>query len=187
MAVIVADVFAETAVVATEKVAVVAPAATVTELGTVALVALDLRLTTIPPVGAAPVSVTVPVDATPPTTDAGERLSLLRVGAVIARATVAEADPELAVIVDDVEAATATVDTVKVAVVDPAATVTLAGTVALVLLDLRFTTKPVEGAAVVSVTVPVLDTPPATEVGLRVTELTEIGLTVTTAVRGTLL
>jgi len=138
--VIVAEVLAETAVVDTAKVAVVAPAATVTELGTVALVALDFRLTTTPPVGAAPVRVTVPVEDAPPTTDAGERLSLLSVGAAIASAAVAELVPELAVIVEEVEDATAAVETANVAVVFPDATVTLAGTVALELLEVKLTT-----------------------------------------------
>ena len=57
--------------------------------------------------------------------------------------------------------------TVNVPVVEPAATVTLAGTVALVL-D-RATTMPVDGAALVRVTVPVEELPPTTEVGLTLT------------------
>lgn len=56
----------ETALVVTVKVAVVDPAATVTEAGTVAELELDDRLTTLPPVGAGPLIVTVPVDDAPP-------------------------------------------------------------------------------------------------------------------------
>ena len=64
---IVTDVLADTGVVVMEKVAVVAPAATVTLAGTVAAdVLLLLKVTTVPPVGAAPLSVTVPVEDAPP-------------------------------------------------------------------------------------------------------------------------
>ena len=54
------------------KVAVVFPAATVTVDGTVALLELLLdKLTTSPPVGAGPVSVTVPNEVLPPRTVVG--------------------------------------------------------------------------------------------------------------------
>src|SRR5204862_5458756 len=58
--------------VATVNVAVVAPAATVTEAGTVAaLVLLLVNATTAPPTGAAALSVTVPVLFAPPVSVAG--------------------------------------------------------------------------------------------------------------------
>jgi len=66
VAVIVAVVTLETAVVLTVTVAVVAPAITVIELWTVALALFEERFTTVPPVGAGPLIVTVPVDAAPP-------------------------------------------------------------------------------------------------------------------------
>ena len=87
-----------------------------------------------------------------------------------------------------VGAVTALVLTVKVAVVAPAATVTLAGTRATAVLLLeRETCAPPEGAAPLSVTVPVEDcTPPVTLVGLSAREasVTEggAGLTVSDAV-----
>lgn len=68
---------------------------------------------------------------------------------------------------------------VKVAVVCPALTVTLAGTVPTAELPLeRATTAPPVGAGPESVTVAVEVAPPTTEVGLNVTEVGTGGLTV---------
>jgi fluoride exporter len=66
---------------------------------------------------------------------------------------------------------TGLVVTVKLAVVDPAVTVTSGGTVAAVVLSLdRDTTTPPPGAAEVKVTVPVTGVPPTTRDWLRVSE-----------------
>lgn len=67
---------------------------------------------------------------------------------------------------------TAFVDTVNVAVVAPAATVTPEGTVASGLLEESVTVVPLEGAAEASVTVPVVVAVPITPLGLTVTEAT---------------
>jgi hypothetical protein len=77
---------------------------------------------------------------------------------------------------------TTEVVTVKVAELPPAATVTLAGTVAITVLLLeRVATIPPVGAGPVSVTVPVEALPPVTLVGLRPTELNAGGFMVSVA------
>jgi hypothetical protein len=71
-----------TAVVFTVNVVLLAPAATVTVAGTVAVDVLPLeREMTAPPVGAGPLSVTVPVEGDPPVTLVGFSVSEERVRA----------------------------------------------------------------------------------------------------------
>jgi len=80
---IVTEVEVATVLVVTVKVAVVAPAATVTLAGSVATeVRLLESVTTVPPVGAGPESVIVPVDGAGPLTVVGFRVKALSVGAV---------------------------------------------------------------------------------------------------------
>jgi hypothetical protein len=70
-----------TALVLTVNVALLAPAPTVTVAGTVAVDVLLLeRETTAPPVGAGPLSVTVPVEGDPPVTLVGVSVSEETVG-----------------------------------------------------------------------------------------------------------
>jgi hypothetical protein len=77
------EVLLETGLVVTVNVAVVAAAATVTLAGTCAAVVLLLdRVTTAPPTGAGPFSITVPVEELPPSTDEGLRLTEMSAGAV---------------------------------------------------------------------------------------------------------
>ena len=76
----------------------------------------------------------------------------------------------VAIIVVVVVAITAVVFTVKVADLAPAATFTLTGTVADELLLDSEIVRPPGGAADNSVTVAMLDLPPFTEVGLRVSD-----------------
>ena len=79
--------------------------------------------------------------------------------------------------------ATGDVVIVKVALVAPAATVTLAGTwAAAMLLLVRVTRAPPEGATAAKVTVPVDEVPPMTEPGLSVTEVSAPAVTVKVAV-----
>ena len=72
--------------------------------------------------------------------------------------------------VTGVEAVTALVFTANVALVAPAATITLDGTVAEVLLLERFIMAPPLGAGKLRVTVPVEEEPPFTLPGLSVIE-----------------
>jgi hypothetical protein len=137
-------------------------------------VLLLVSVTTAPPLAAGPLSVTVPVDEFPfpPVTDVGLKLTELGTGALTVNVAVCAVLLNVAEIADDVLLPTGLVVTVKVAVVAPAATVTLAGTVAAaVLLLVRVTTAPAVDAAPFRVTVPVDDAPPVSEVGLRLTEL----------------
>ena len=69
-----------TALVLTVKVALLAPARTVTLEGTLAATLLLESITCAPPVGAGPLSVTVPVDCTPPVTLVGFSVSEESVG-----------------------------------------------------------------------------------------------------------
>lgn len=165
-----------TACVATAKIRVLVPAATVTLAGTVAAAVLLLdSVTTAPPEGAALLNVTVPVAAFPPTTDAGLTLTLDRLGAGAApgvTVSVAErATSNDAVIVTDLVLDTANVVTVKVADVWPAGTMTIGGGVATDKLFVESVTEtPPDGAGERSTTVPVAFAPPATLAGLSVTD-----------------
>jgi len=174
--VIVTVVGAITALVLTVKLAVVAPAATVTLPGTrAALVLLLESATTAPPVGAAPLNVTVPVDdCAPPVTLVGfsvneDNVTRAGAGGFTISVAILVVPPNAALIVTVVAVLTALVLTVKLALVAPAATVTLAGTrAAAVLLLESATTAPPAGAAPLNVTVPVDNcVPPVTLVGFN--------------------
>jgi len=80
-AVTVAVVAVPTGVVVTVKVPVVAPAATVAVAGTVPEGLLELRAMAMPPLGAGPLIVTVPVELVPPVTVVGVSVSPVAVGA----------------------------------------------------------------------------------------------------------
>jgi hypothetical protein len=157
--------------VLTVKEALVPPAGTITPEGTPATPLLLESPIIAPPAGAAWVRVTVPVeDCRPPTTLDGFRVNEATVGRSTG-VTVSEADrvtpPYVPEIVTVVETITALVLTVNVAVVAPAATVTLDGVRATFGLLLESATvAPPAGAAPLNVTVPVEDCmPPTTLVG----------------------
>ena len=125
----------------------------------------------IPPVPAGPERVTVPVEESPPRSSVGESEMLAREGGVIVSTVENDAVPSFAVSVALVDAETATVATVNVAEVAPAATVTEAGTVAALLLEVRLTTDPLLGAGPVRVTTPDAEAPPATGFGVTLIPL----------------
>jgi hypothetical protein len=172
------EVLLATTLVVAVNVAVVAPEATVTLVGTCAAAALLLdSVTTAPPVGAGLVIVTVPVDEFPPTTEAGLKVTVLRSAAVIVK-TVLWVVPRVAEMLRETFAVTVLVVIAKLAELAFAGTVTLAGTCAAVLLLARAATIPAVGAGPVRITVPTADAPPGTDVGLTVTELTTGAFTV---------
>ena len=139
---------------------------------------LLLRVTRAPPLGAGPLSVSVPVDEVPPRTLAGLSVTELRLRAWTV--SVAEAvPPSVAEILTLVFAETLDVVTVKVAVVAPAATVIEAGTCATTpLLVPRETEIPPVGALPLRVTVPVELLPPSRDVGDKLTDCARGGFTV---------
>jgi len=148
----------------------VAFAGTVTLATTVATLGVPVvKVTTVPPDGAGPVSVTVPVEVSdaPPTIEVGLRDTDKTVGGVTASCPVAVAPLNVAEIFAVVAEDTVVVFTVKVAVVACAATVTVAGAVATALsLDIATTAPPVI-AGLAKVTVPVEVLPPATVAGAK--------------------
>jgi len=138
------------------KLAVVAPAATVTEPGTGKEALLSEIATAEPPVGAAGDTVTVQLVLPPETTVEGEHCSLVTVMTVGVTVTV----PVVEVLFSDAVTVTVWLPVtvpavaVKVPVVAPAATVAEAGTLnAEVLLSERPTTAPPLGAGMASVMV----------------------------------
>ena len=168
------------------NVAVVDPAGTVTDVGTLAAAVVPLVNVTTTASVAIPVRVTVPVLLVPPLTLVGfkVRVDTTRTGLTVIVA-VLDTPLRVAVIVKDDAVVTALVVIVKVADVAPAATVTLAGTVPMVVdEDARVTTAPPVGAALVNITVPVTGTPPVTAVTtvVRVDKTAAGGVTVMVAV-----
>lgn len=171
--------------VATMKVVVLEPAVTVALGGTVATAVEVLEsVTLVPPLAAGPLSVIVAIAGLPPRTALGLNERAVTLGAF----TVSQ--PERvrllyeAVMLALPEEETGMLVTLKVAVVNPPATVTLSGTVArdVLLLD-NLTRMPAVGARPVSVTVPVEELPPTTEVGFSTSELRRGAVTVKVAFR----
>lgn len=167
----------------TVKLTLVCPAGTVTGLG---LGRVTGRLhggfcereinTSLPPDGAGEAIVTVPVELFPPVTlDGFMLMDLTAMPVVTVTVPCAVLLPRVAVVVTTVLLSTNPLCAVpwKVALVAPAGTVTLAGTAKKEgLSSLKPTTEPPDGAAALSVTVPVLVPPFGMLEGLNVTDET---------------
>lgn len=156
-----------TAAVVTEKVCVVAPAGTVTLAGTGTAVELLVSATGYPLEGAGAFSVRVPDDVWPAVTLAGLNANA---------ATAGGSRVSVVVFVDPLSAApmvsargfpTAVVVIVKLALVVPPGTVTVAGTCADALFVLSTIGAPPAAAADASTTVAVVERPPVTVIGAR--------------------
>jgi hypothetical protein len=162
-AVIVTDRFAETVLDVTVNVAVVLPAVTVTEIGSEAFELLSARFTVRPPVGAGPDSRTVPVADVPPLNEVGLTEAEISTGRSTVNVVFTELPLKVAVTATLVSVATATVEMLAEPVVDPAATVTVAGPLVALLFSERLTVRPPVGAATLSATVAVLAVAPVTD------------------------
>ena len=153
----------------------VAPEEIVTLEGTdaTALLALD-RETTAPPLGAALFKTTVPVDSVPPLTVMGLSWKAEMFAPVVAGSGFmvkpAKAKPQLhsAEMLIAVWEPTSEVSMENVALVEPAGTVTVGGTMTEVIPAPSETTTPPVGAGPVRVTVPVVLFPPTIVLGFSV-------------------
>jgi hypothetical protein len=147
------------------KVALVAPAAIVTDAGTVNAALFEESTTVQPPADAAGDIVTVQDDVPPEITEAGAHCTPETTDVVIDTAEVAvlpfSEALRVAVWLDVIQAVVA----VKLPVVAPAATVTDAGTVSAALFEESATAAPPTGAAAESVTVQLEDPPDTTVAG----------------------
>jgi len=164
----------------TLNVALELPAVTATLAGTVATaVSALIRLIVTPPVGAAPVRFTVPIEPVPPVTAAGFKTRDVSVGGrTVSVPEMSKLDPVLADTIAEVAVATVVVMAVKVCMVLPAGMVTPAGTVTVGSELISDTNTPPAGATTLMVTVPVEVFPPVTFAGMKLTRTTGGGSTV---------
>jgi len=125
--------------------------------------------------------VTVPSDVLPPTTVAGERAMEYRIGGSIVSNAEAVTLPTPDVTVATFRTETGEVVATKSTLSCPSGIVTVAGTRTSGVLLVTRTVLPPLGAGPLSVTVPVVELPPATRFGLRVTEITPRGIRVRSA------
>ena len=168
---IVAGVGTDTAPVVTLKLAPVAPAGTFTEAGTLVAAELVDSETAAPPLGAAALKVTLPVDALPPIRLAGlSATDASNAAPGAAGVTISSAwrpvPARSAKMLTEKVSATVAVEIGKLALLAPAGTDTLAGSTATPGKGVdNATTAPPLGAPVLRVTVPIAELPPVTLVG----------------------
>ena len=162
-AVMVAFVLATTVPAVTVKVAVRAPAATVTETGTLATAAsLDERITTFPPTGALLERVTVPVVVPRLATLVAANVTLDTCGPRMLSVDLRLTPYTVAEITALVSLLTTLVVTVNIAVNAPAGIVMVDVTKALELDEASDTAVPPDGAGPEIINVPVVVAPPTT-------------------------
>jgi hypothetical protein len=169
--------------VLTVKVAVVHAAGMVTLDGTIAAELLLDRNTTIPPAGAGPSSVTVPVEEPPPVTPDGLNVSDISVGGTMTIDADWVTPLFAAKMLTEEDVATAAVVAVNVALVAPAGTVIEDDTAATEesLLDKEIA-RPLLGAGPLRLTVPTEELPPVSLAGVIETDMRVGGRTVRAAV-----
>ena len=178
VAVIVTGVVAETLPAVAVNVAVLLPAATVTEAGTVSAVLVSEMETDKPPAGAALFNPRVQMVEAPEDTVAGEQLSVegtagaMRLKEALAVVLLKVAVSPAVLLVDTVDT-----DAVKLAVEAPDATVTEAGIVMKALLSDRDTMAPPVGAGAFRVTVQAELPAPVNEEGVQASEDSPTGTT----------
>jgi hypothetical protein len=162
------------------NVALACPAAIDTLAGTTTAALLLARSTAMPPAGAAPLMVTVPVTLPPPPMIAvGLSETETTAYGVIWTVWFSVVDPSVAEIVTGVVDETLDVAIVNEAEFAPAAIVTVAGTFAAEPLLANAMTDPPAGATPSMATVPVIPAePPTTEDALTVKVVNTGGLTV---------
>jgi hypothetical protein len=166
------------ALIVAVKVAVVAPAGTVTEPGTTTAGLLEDSVTVVPPEAALPVKVTVPVVIPPPSSEDGEKDTASTIAGKMPSANLSVTPPALAVRLAVILLETTCAVTAKVAEVAPAGTTTVAGTVTCATSEPSATLKPPVGAAALKVTVPVIVPPPYAGLGTTVKPVRVVALAV---------
>ena len=152
----------------------VVPAGTLTERGTVRAGLLDVKVTAAPD-GVGWLSITTQVvEASTPRVDIAHCRLEIAIGGIKASVTVWILLPRTAVITADCPVATAAAVAVKMALAEPAETVTEGGTARLALLSLSVTVV-LEGAAWFKLTVQIVLAGVFKTVGLQVSEFKLIG------------
>ncbi len=112
--------------------------------------------------------VTVPTHLAPPVTEEGEMERPTTNAGWMASGAVKEIEPNVAVIVEETADDTAEVGRLKDTLPVRSGTFTETGGIALGLFEVRVTTKPPTGAALLRVILPVEFLPPITALGVRV-------------------
>ncbi len=161
------------------------PELTVTDVGTTAAPILLFRRIFKPVVGAGPLIVTVPATFSPPTAEVGLIVTDVSSGGVMVKFAVSTTLFSVAEMVAVFWDVTDMVFTTKVTEVLPEGTVVVAPTTADEELLDSLTTRPLEGAGLETVIVPLEATVPATVVGASVNPIIVGGLTVIVPVADT--